>query len=91
MHNIRKGAPPTIVFLGTKDKLIPVSTGEEYQKHMESVGSRSELYLFEDATHGFFNKGRKGGHYEDTVTKMDKFLSSLGWLKGEPTIKKESK
>jgi acetyl esterase/lipase len=24
MHNIRKGAPPTVVFLGTKDKLIPI-------------------------------------------------------------------
>ena len=28
MHNIRKGAPPTIVFLGTKDNLIPVSTAQ---------------------------------------------------------------
>ena len=34
MHNIRKGAPPTIVFLGTKDDLIPVATGEEYDRRM---------------------------------------------------------
>ena len=32
-----------------------------------------------------------GDAYPDTVIKMDDFLNSLGWLKGEPTIKKESK
>jgi acetyl esterase len=87
MHNLRKGAPPTIVFLGTKDKLIPVSTGEEYQKRMKAVGSRSELHLYKDAPHGFFNKGKPGDHYSDTIAKMDKFLASLGWLKGEPIEK----
>ena len=91
MHNIREGAPPTIVFLGTKDKLIPVSTAKEYEKRLVAVGSRSELHLYKEATHGFFNKGKKGDHYSDTIAKMDKFLVSLGWLKGEPTIKKESK
>ena len=29
MHNLREGMPPTIVFLGDQDKLIPVSTGEK--------------------------------------------------------------
>ena len=91
MHNIAKGSPPTIVFLGTKDKLIPVSTAEEYQKRMKDVGSRSELHLYKDATHGFFNKGKKGDHYPDTIAKMDKFLVSFGWIKGEPTIRKDSK
>ena len=91
MHNIAKGSPPTIVFLGTKDKLIPVSTAEEYHKRMKDIGSRSELHLYKDATHGFFNKGKKGDHYPDTIGKMDKFLVSLGWLKGESTIRKDSK
>ena len=91
MHNIGKGSPPTIVFLGTKDKLIPVSTAEDYQKRMKDVGSRSELHLYKDATHGFFNKGKKGDHYPDTIAKMDKFLVSLGWLKGESIKRKESK
>ena len=91
MHNIRKGAPATIVFLGTKDKLIPVSTAQEYKKRLVAVGSRSVLHLYEGAAHGFFNKGRKGNAYPDTVIKMDDFLNSLGWLKGESTIKKESK
>ena len=91
MHNIAKGSPPTIVFLGTKDKLIPVSTAKEYEKRLVAVGSRSVLHLYDGAVHGFFNKGKKGDHYPDTVAKMDDFLNSLGWLKGEPAIEKGSK
>ena len=86
LHNLRKGSPPTIVFLGDQDKLIPVSTAEAYKKKMEEVGSRSELRVYAGQPHGFFNEGRKGGSYRKTVLEMDKFRSSLGWLKGKPTI-----
>jgi len=80
-HNIRKGMPPAIVFLGTKDKLIPVSTAEAFKRKMEQVGSRSELMLFEGAAHGFFNYGRgDGSAYNQTVVAMDKFLESLGFF-----------
>ena len=89
LHNIAKGSPPTIVFLGTKDKLIPVATGQEYDRRMKAVGSRSELHLYKDATHGFFNKGKKGDHYRDTIAKMDKFLVTLGWLKSESIVRKK--
>ena len=89
LHNITKGSPPTIVFLGTEDKLIPVATGQEYDRRMKAVGSRSELHLYKDATHGFFNKGKKGDHYPDTISRMDKFLVSLGWLKSESIVRKK--
>jgi len=86
IDNIRKGSPPTIVFLGDKDKLIPVSTAEKYKALMEKAGSRSDLHVYAGQPHGFFNKGKKGNHYEKTVLEMDKFFISLGWLKGKPTI-----
>lgn len=87
-HNIRKGIPPAIVFLGTKDKLIPVSTGEEFKKRMEDVGSESQLFLYKDQPHGFFNAGKSGGQfYRETVIAMDRFLAKQGLLTGEPTIK----
>ena len=87
LHNIAKGAPPTIVFLGTKDKLIPVATAEAYQKKMEEVGSRCDTHLYEGQPHGFFNQSRDAKHYYLTVLEMDKFLISLKWLEGSPTIK----
>ncbi|TWT55825.1 Acetylxylan esterase precursor [Thalassoglobus neptunius] len=84
LHNIRTGMPPAIVFLGTKDKLIPVSTAKAFQKAMQDVGSRSELMLFEGEPHGFFNLGRGNDeNYEKTVAGMDEFLTSLGFIEAE--------
>ena len=86
-HNIRKGMPPTIAMLGTKDKLIPVATAKAFQAAMQRVGSRSDLMLSEGDGHGFFNFGRGDGvAYAKTVRAMDAFLASLGWLTGDPTI-----
>ena len=58
MHNIQAGAPPTIVFLGTNDDLVPVSTAKRYEATMKKVGSRCETHLYPGQGHGFFNKGR---------------------------------
>jgi acetyl esterase/lipase len=85
LHNIKKGAPPTIVFFGTKDKTTPVASSKEYEKRMKEAGNRIELNLYEGAEHRFFNKSP---YFEDTLYKTDVFLTSLGYLKGKPTIKK---
>lgn len=78
LHNIEKGAPPTIIFLGTKDNLIPVTTAQYYKTVMEKVGSRCDLFLYEGAVHGFFNKKE---YLEKTLFEADRFLTSLGFLK----------
>jgi acetyl esterase/lipase len=78
MHNVKKGFPPTIFFLGTKDKLIPVATAEMFKKKIEEVGSRCELFLSEDQPHGFFNKEP---YLSETIAKTDSFLMSLTYIK----------
>lgn len=88
LHNIKKGAPPTIVFLGTNDRLIPVETAKYYGKVMEKVGSRFDLKLYEGENHGFFNY-KNFEYYKITLIEADKFLISLGYLKKEPTIEVE--
>ncbi len=85
LHNISADAPPTIFFLGTNDKLIPVATARYYQEAMGRVGSRCELYLYEDQPHGFFNF-KNWEYYNKTVFEADKFLNSLGYLTGKPEI-----
>jgi len=80
MHNLDKTTPPTIVFLGTKDRLIPVKTAEKYRDLMADAGVRSELFLYQGQAHGFFNKSKSEESYEKTVKEMDKFLTSLGFL-----------
>lgn len=88
LHNIKKGAPPTIIFLGTMDKLIPVVTAKYYKHVMNKVKSRCDLKLYEGEKHGFFNY-RNFEVYKKTVTEADKFLVSLGYLKNEPIVKIE--
>jgi len=88
IHNIDKDTPPTIVFLGSKDKLIPVATAEKYKALMEKAGGRCDLHVYAGQPHGFFNYGRSGStYYNKTVGEMDKFLQSLGYLKGKPTTR----
>ncbi|MFG0265796.1 MAG: alpha/beta hydrolase [Rhodopirellula sp. JB055] len=82
-HNITKDDPPSIVFLGTKDNLIPVATGERFRDVCQEKGVRSELHLYEGQPHGFFNakKVEGGGEiYRDTMEKTFAFLRSLGWI-----------
>ena len=76
LYNIHKGAPPTIIFLGTRDQLIPVVTMQYYQTVMEKVGSRCDLILYEGEKHGFFNKKE---YVDKTLIEADKFLSFLGF------------
>lgn len=84
-HNITSDDPPAIVFLGTQDKLIPVSVVERFKSNMGKAGLRCEARFYEGKGHGFFNT-----EPEKTMTliEADKFLTSLGWLKGEPTLQK---
>ena len=82
LHNISMTTPPTIVFLGTKDKLIPVKTAELFRDRMRAASLRSELDLFEGEGHGFFNFNRgDGSNYRKTVAAMDQFLDSLGYFR----------
>jgi len=88
LHNIKNGASPTILFLGTNDDLIPVETAKYYQKVMEKVNSSCELHLYEGQGHGFFNYGNFE-YYKKTVSETDEFLQSLGYLNKEPIIEIE--
>lgn len=87
-HNITADDPPAIIFLGTQDNLIPVSVAERFKTNMERVGVRCELRLYPGQGHGFFNASKGGPKpYYETLLETDKFLTSLGWLTGEPTLK----
>ena len=86
-HNITEEAPPTIVFLGKEDHLIPVSIAQNYKDKMDETGCRCDLFLYDGAGHGFFNRSKyEGKFYSQTVREADRFLESLGYIKGMPKI-----
>ncbi|MFT5087323.1 MAG: acetyl esterase [Candidatus Latescibacterota bacterium] len=85
LHNISEHTPPSIVFLGTEDVLIPVATVGKFKELMEKAGGRCEAHFYEGQPHGFFNF-RNREYFDKTVIAADKFLASLGYVQGEPTL-----
>lgn len=86
-RHVKKGVPPTILFHGKKDSTVPYAQAEQFAKAMKQAGNRCELVGFENEGHGFFNYGLKGNEFFiATVRKADRFLASLSFLEGEPTI-----
>ena len=54
---------------------------------MKRAGARSDAHVFAGAVHGFFNRDTASNRwFTETLTETDKFLASLGWMKGEPTL-----
>lgn len=82
-HNITPSAPPTIVFLGDKDELIAMSVAQRFQANMARAGVRCDLHIYRGQPHAFFNREP---YKSATLIEADKFLASLGWLKGEPAL-----
>ena len=80
--HLDKNSPPALILFGTNDRLKVF--GDEYWKKAEALGVRADKYLAEGQGHGFFNRSP---WQERTLIAADKFLASLGFLKGEPTIK----
>ena len=81
-HFIKEGTPPAIMFFGTDDKLIAGAT--QYLAKAKPLSLRAELWTAPHQAHGFFNR-LPWSHV--TAKKADEFLVSLGYLKGEPTVK----
>lgn len=92
---VRENLPPSIIFHGTEDEAVPYWTVKRFAQEMTKAGNRCELKSFTGAPHGFFNTGRGGSperldleqqRYTTTTYQLDKFLQSLGYLKGPATI-----
>ena len=76
-HQIKKGAPPTLIFLGDQDNLIPVSVVKEYAAEMKKVGADCQVHIYPKCGHGFFNTSP---HFETTLQQTDDFFTALTWI-----------
>jgi len=84
-HHIRDGQPPMIMFFGSADRLR--ESAVIFEKASRAKGNRCELKTWEGPGHGFFNFGRGDNKYFiETCREMDRFLASLGYVEGEPTV-----
>jgi len=84
-HHISKDTPAAIILIGTKDKFY--ESAQFFTEAMKKMGNRCELDSYENMPHGFFNFGKFNNKpFVRTLRTIDKFLASLGYLEGEPTI-----
>lgn len=79
---VKKTTPPSIIFFGTADRLK--AHGDEFLKKSRELGARCEQFTAEGQAHGFFNRQP---WTTATAIQADRFLASLGYVKGEPTLK----
>jgi acetyl esterase/lipase len=81
-------APPMLVLSGEKDRLVPMEFLKKFQARARELGVRCDAVFYAGQGHAFFHKNRENGkYYYETLLEIDKFLSSLGWLQGSPTLK----
>ena len=79
--HVAKDTPPAILFYGTKDKFL--AHGQAMLAKSKEVGNRVELWTADGQPHTFFNRPP----WKDlTLIEADKFLVSLGYLKGKPAV-----
>jgi len=87
VHHVKKGVPPTLVLHGTADATVPFAQAESFADAMQAAGNRCELIRYEGQGHGFFNASKGGEkNFLATLLEADKFLASLGYIEGKPTI-----
>lgn len=85
LQHVRPGLPPTIVFHGDADKTVPHANVVAFEKAMKQAGNRCELVTFPGVGHGFIPKFATSTA-QSALRDTDKFLASLGYLEGPPTL-----
>lgn len=86
IDHIDANTPPAFIILGTKDNYLPVATARRFERLMAEHGRRCELHLYEGREHGFYNLWVDRDALVETMMRMDRFLSSLGYLDGGPAL-----
>jgi acetyl esterase len=78
MNFVDKDIPPTLIFHGTDDNLVPYESILEFQQKMQDAGNYCEVILFGGMGHGFFNKGRHDDRpYYRTLAIMKQFIEEF--------------
>lgn len=83
IRHLKSGAPPAIVFFGSEDKKWLEGWNPTYEKWKGLEGTEVKMEIAEGEKHAFFNSQPWA---DLTLISADKFLSGLGFLKGDPTL-----
>ena len=80
---LKKDAPPTVIFFGTSDAML--DHGQGVRREVQGVGRDGRNCSPPRSSRTGSSTASRG--LSVTTRKADEFLTSLGYLKGEPTLK----
>lgn len=64
-------AAPALLVHGTADSTVPFEQSVAFQRRLQELGIRADLYAEPEAAHGFFNRTP---YYQRTLLVMERFL-----------------
>ena len=70
-HQVTSGAPPTILFYGGQDPLVPTSQGVDLKDKLNTLGVINEFTLYPTEGHGW-----EGLNLLDTTLKLHSFIET---------------
>lgn len=70
-HVATATSPPTILFYGGQDELVPTSQGVEMHAKLDELGVTNEFTLYENEGHGW-----GGANFTDTLNKLSTFIDT---------------
>ncbi|SDW77336.1 Acetyl esterase/lipase [Lutibacter oricola] len=70
-HVVTSSAPPSILFYGGMDNLVPTTQGVEMQAKLDELGVTNQFKLYENEGHGW-----EGDALNDTYTKLENFINT---------------
>jgi dipeptidyl aminopeptidase/acylaminoacyl peptidase len=70
-HRVTASAPPTILFYGGQDPLVPTSQGTDMRDKLNELGVTNEFTLYENEGHGW-----GGLNALDTWVKLQIFIEN---------------
>ena len=79
-RNIKRGLPPSIIFQGLHDRVVPAEAAIRFAKVMARKKNQCELLSYAGEGHSFFNFNFNIQHFESTLNAMDRFLVDLQLL-----------
>jgi acetyl esterase/lipase len=88
IFHVHSNQPPTLLMHGLADRVVPPEQARRFAAAMKQAGNRCDLVLLENQGHAFAVALWKSPEFEvvATLRTVDRFLVSLGWLSGEPTL-----
>jgi len=80
-QQLEKALPPTIIFHGSDDAIIPIGSVVDFITKAKSLGSENiAFHQYSGRGHEFYYGPGSRKDYKNTLEKTVRFLESIGWL-----------